>query len=281
MRLVLGCVVVLLLGLGNCPAHATVVAHWTFDETTGTIAHDNVGTFDGTLQGGAAFAPGSGIAGGAISFPYGLGGTVDMGDVLGFTSGDFSINAWVKTTRTDNLTFPIAKHWAGDVNGYALGLNWGWGRGATGLAYFFASAQIGGDPMSTTMVTDGQWHQVVGVYHAGGNREIYVDGAPAEDTKLSVPVIGNSAHLCVGGVSSGGSPWNLYEGLIDDVQIYDHALTSNEVQWLYEHPGLTLVIARVPSLSGVGLLGLTVVLILLGALVIVRRTARSTHVGVA
>ena len=50
----------------SAPVQASLIAHWKFDETSGTTAFDSAGIFDGTLQGATTFAPGRGIADGAI-----------------------------------------------------------------------------------------------------------------------------------------------------------------------------------------------------------------------
>src|SRR5437868_5100587 len=39
-------------------ARASLLSEWNFDETTGSVAHDSVGTVDGTLHGNAAFVTG-------------------------------------------------------------------------------------------------------------------------------------------------------------------------------------------------------------------------------
>jgi hypothetical protein len=38
-----------------------------------------------------------------------------------------------------------------------------------------------------------------------------------------------------------------YTGLIDDIQVYDHALSDLEVQWLFEHPGRAVVCVPAPA----------------------------------
>src|SRR5438067_1062211 len=77
----------LLLGLGATIARADLIAYWKLDETSGTIAHDSVGGFNGTLTGSAVFAPGMGIINGAVSLTHSTNTLVNMGDVL-MLSGD-------------------------------------------------------------------------------------------------------------------------------------------------------------------------------------------------
>src|SRR4051794_29744238 len=99
-----------LLALSICPlfSHAAEIAHWSFDEQAGTVAHDSVGSTDGTLSGSAAFVPG-GISGNAISLANATNDLVNMGNNFSFSSGSFSVVAWIKTTAT-GASVPVAKH---------------------------------------------------------------------------------------------------------------------------------------------------------------------------
>ncbi|MFT4582802.1 MAG: hypothetical protein ACI915_002863 [Gammaproteobacteria bacterium] len=75
-------------------ANMAIVAHWTFDEVGWAIAADSLGTFDGTLAGGATFV-GGGISGNAISLTTrGPGGDfVNVGNAHGFDGfNDFSVS---------------------------------------------------------------------------------------------------------------------------------------------------------------------------------------------
>ena len=85
---------VALFAINNVPLRAGLVAHWTFDETGGTVAHDSAGGLNGTLSPtGAGFVPG-GISGNAVSLSQAANGFVNMGNVLALTNGDFSVVAW-------------------------------------------------------------------------------------------------------------------------------------------------------------------------------------------
>ena len=77
------------------------LAHWTFDETGGSIAHDSAGSYNGVLSANGASFVTNGIAGNAISITKAQNGFVNMGSVLGLESGDFPAMAWVKMTAGD------------------------------------------------------------------------------------------------------------------------------------------------------------------------------------
>jgi hypothetical protein len=231
---------------GKCPpppGPSGLLAHWKFDEAAGSVAHDSVGSFDGNLStGGASFVSG-GVSGGALSLNKAGNGFVNMGDILGLAHTDFSVSAWIKMAPGDRSnTVILSKHAAYSRNGYLLDVNKlevfrddkaSFVEGGDGVA----SYTIDETPISTTSVNDGNWHQVAAVYHDGGTRSIYVDGAPAEDSKPSQPFNQNSVAFLVGGANYDGVPTGVFDGLIDDVQIYNRALVDSDVEFLFQNPG--------------------------------------------
>ena len=223
---------------GTTMTHATIVSHWKFDESSGTTAADNVGAFGGTLSGGAVFVSG-GISGNAVSLATISNSLVNMGTSFpGFTSGDFSLSMWVNTTTTANDSLIVSKHESGFQNGYFTVVNQTGGGGLAGKATFTVGSEpVSQSPTSTTSVNDGLWHQIVGVFVAGGGHFIYVDGSPSEAGTVSQSVPANSAPFLIGGVNVSSVPTARYTGLVDDVQVYNNALSSSDVQYLYDHPG--------------------------------------------
>ncbi|MFN0204920.1 MAG: LamG domain-containing protein [Planctomycetota bacterium] len=226
--------------VGALAGGSTLVSHWKFDELEGTFANDTTGAFPGTLSGGAAFVAG-GISGNAVSLSEATNSVVNMGTSFpGFTSGDFTVVAWVKTSTNHTGSFVVTKHTGGSFNGYIVNVNQ-MGTfddyGAPNKVLFYGSGMPGQELTSTTSVNDDSWHQIVGVYRAGGMSAIYVDGAPAELTKAAQTMVANTAPFLVGGFSNAGTPTGTYTGLVDDVQVYSSALSDAQIQYLYNHPG--------------------------------------------
>ncbi len=221
------------------------IAHWKFDEVSGPTAFDSAGTNHGTLSAaGATFVPG-GISGNAMSLDKAAGGLVNMGNILSLTNGDHSIVAWVKTAPgdvTDDLVV-LGKHVQGFRNGYFMVLNGTGGLISLNRAAFYQGgigiAQItpAETPISTSTVNDGNWHQIVMVLQVGGTKRIYVDGAPAEDSKPTQAFNPNTAAFLIGGTQAGLVPTASFTGLVDDVQVYDRALSDPEIDLLFRNPG--------------------------------------------
>jgi hypothetical protein len=220
------------------PCFGDSIAHWTFDEGGGSVAFDVIGSADGALAGSASLAA-VGIAGGALSLDRSTGDYVDMGPVFGFTGGDFSISVWVRTTTQDIESVVVGRHQSGVAAGYFICVNASSSYGEADKAFFYQSPDPGQDPVSTTSVNDDTWHNIVAVYHAGGTAEIFVDGSPAEDAGTSASISPVGAVFMVGGITY-SSPTGLFTGLVDDLQLYDHALSADEIDFLFAHPGVTV-----------------------------------------
>ena len=235
-----------LLVLGTrVPSLAQLLGQWHFDEGSGTVASDSLGLNDGNLSGDAAFVSG-GIVGNAVSMTKAGNGFVEMGDIFPMTFGDFSVVVWVKTSLGDQQAelFPVSKHVSGAMSGYFLAVNTSGGAyGQTDKAFFYTGVHPGSEVISTSAVNDGAWHQVVGVYRDSGQAEIFVDGAIAEDSKSAPPIGANVASFMAGGIHVGTEPVGSFDGQVDELQVFGNALSSEEVQLLFEDPQITLLFA--------------------------------------
>jgi Concanavalin A-like lectin/glucanases superfamily/FlgD Ig-like domain len=237
--LVLGSLL-LALAAAPHPASAAAIAVWHFDEAPGaTTAADAVGSVTGTLNGSAAFVPG-GISGNAVSMTTAGGGFVDMGDTFPLTSGEFSIAAWIRTTDAAEDRFVVSRHYSGIVAGYILAINASGGGtyGEPGKAFFYHSHQFSGEePVSQTTVNDDRWHLLVATFRPGAAVDIYVDGGPVEGSRPASSILAIASRFLVGGIVVSGTPQGYFNGMIDEVQLFDHALLGYEIQYLHDYPG--------------------------------------------
>lgn len=221
------------------------LAWWRFDESSGSTATDSVGTFNGILAGGANFVSG-GISGNAISIARASNALVNMGTSFpGFVGSDFTLISWIKTTDTQ-LSIFAGKHASGTGNGYYTAINSGGptSYGEQNKAYAYTGGFPFESPISTSVVNDGSWHQVVTMRN-GLSTQIWVDGQ-MQSSLISPGLSSNNAAFIIGGVDFGGVATSYYDGLVDEVQVYGSALTSSQILTLYNNPG-TIVNASAPE----------------------------------
>ena len=106
--------------------------------------------------------------------------------------------------------------------------------GANTVAFSATGVSPNQDLYGSRNVNDGQWHHVAGVYD-GANMFLYVDGTLDVSQPATGSIAQNSAPLRIGANASDGEDGTGYyfNGLIDEVSIYNRALTASEIQAIY------------------------------------------------
>ncbi len=254
MRSLLACILAS-LGSTTCFASNGPIGHWTFNEGRGSVVFDSAGRNNGAVIGAPTFVPG--VQGTALSFHRSTGDCVDVGNLPLFdfaSNADFSVSMWVQyTVGSTGDHYPVSNHYITVKNG------WLCFTGVSGGCYgdpkqmsFYVSDSCGGEVTSPINVFDGAWHHVVSVFDGGVSRGIFVDGGPvdAQGPSGSMAVHPLSRLLFGGVTNTNGQPLAAFDGLLDDVQIYDRVLNCAEVNYLRDHPGAAVAI--VADLDGDG-----------------------------
>ncbi|MBN2280306.1 MAG: T9SS type A sorting domain-containing protein [Candidatus Marinimicrobia bacterium] len=84
---------------------------------------------------------------------------------------------------------------------------------------------------SDVQVTTNTWYHVVGLYD-GENFEIYLNGAISNHTSFSGKILTTNIDLMIGQVLPNSKEYN-FKGIIDDVRIYNYALSVEDIEALY------------------------------------------------
>ncbi len=189
-----------------------LVAYWKLDETEGNIAHDSIQKLDGTLHGGPTWQPAGGKINGALEFD-GMDDYVSTPFILDPAAGAFSVFAWVKGGGPEQAIVSQA----GGVNWLAAGTSQG--KLMTELK---AAGRFGTTLFSEAVIIDGDWHRV-GLTWDGSTRTLFVDNV--EVAKGTQGTLASSTGGLYIGAGKNLEPASFWSGLIDDVRIYDGAIT--------------------------------------------------------
>ena len=217
-------VAVLLLGASAGQALAAddpyLVGWWQFDEGSGTVAKDSSGhSHDGTLNGDPKWV--GGPLGGALDFD-GTNDFVEIPDGPGLSITDaITIAAWtnMRTTSSDEMAIVSKGGWAANDLPYELTET----RGGVIFWQFYNDA--GRDSCSPNSPSAGEWHHIAATYD-GKVFQCYIDGVLAQEWAYAGAMPKNTASVTIGRRSRGGTFFN---GMIDDVRLYDRALTAGQI----------------------------------------------------
>lgn len=204
------------------PASAGLVSWWPGDGNGNDIA----GTNNGTLQNGATFAPGE--VGQAFSLSGGSYVDVPNAASLNLTQA-ISVQAWIQGSSFGKLSAVVKKIDASQVNGYAMEMRLG------GIAFWVYLAQGSWVyAMSTTQLAPNTWYHVVGTYD-GTQLRLYLNGVLEDTNNVSGTITASSGDLNIGrDPANPGVDYRFWNGLIDETQIYNRALTASEVAAIYD-----------------------------------------------
>jgi hypothetical protein len=206
----------------------SLVAWWKLDEGIGTTVVDYSGN---NHHGKFTFGQVEwvdGIDGGALNFPSGWVETTEYEGVLG--TQNRTVTAWINTTGYGDYI-----SWGENVNTqkWICRVQDSADNGTVGALRTECS---GGYIIGSTVLTDGQWHHVASVLEVVGQSDImdiklYVDGVRE--------AISGSQAIDVNTVSDGRKVWlgeghhgRLFPGIVDDIRIYERALTQDEIKLL-------------------------------------------------
>jgi hypothetical protein len=202
------------------PDAANLVAHYALDGDTS----DSTGAHPGTAVGNPPFVEGK------IGQAIRLNGTGDYVDLVGFKgilgANPVTVAAWINTTNTETGAI---MGWGANVAGQRFGFRIDVGR----LRFEHQGGNVQGD----STVNDGAWHHVAVTIQANATVSypeviLWLDGQ--DDTRVTTdPDLFNlTADLDARIGSRPSVDDRFFMGDIDEVYIYDKALSQGEIAWL-------------------------------------------------
>jgi len=206
------------------------VAVWSMNEGSGPTAHDTSGNANDMTLVGADWTD-HGAQNSALYFDGTTYAKMGPTPSLTLTTG-VSVEAWVRWSVDPATGSSWATIYCQGEQEFELMHN------GTNAAFEFA---LRTDverryAWSNTTPVGGRWYHVVGTWSAASEElRLYVNGALENVTHINGSTINDVARdLVIGGRHNGGAVYDrLFEGTIDEVNVYGRALTATEVAMRY------------------------------------------------
>jgi prepilin-type N-terminal cleavage/methylation domain-containing protein len=224
-------------GINSLPSLGRgLVSYWPLDEGTGTIAYDwsgdgNNGSWTGTPTGtNGYYSPGH-------VWPWG--GAFDGASTYvssTFTSaltGNFTIMAWIDPTLATTSGGTIFSERSVNSSYGGPGLLMETTGSLTTLR--ISDPCIGNGPYATVPLTSNAWQHVGMTFNASSDAvNFYINGASAGSGTFNETFATTTTAMHIGNqICWNGSSGGYFQGLIDDVRVYNRVLSAAEVQELY------------------------------------------------
>lgn len=213
------------------------IAHWKFDEGAGTAASDSSGGNDGTVQ-GAVWV--DGVRGTALEF-NGVSDYVDIPLVKAELPYDMSISAWIKLYSDSSPS-----GWGIISSGYdSAAPYWMVELDTENQVRIYTPTKYN---TAYSQLTSGQWYHIAWTTDTQAGR-VYVNGELCE---TFMPVVSNpSISGSKGAIGRGYGNRDSFDGIIDEVRVYDTTLSRNDVAYLYNYDkpnaSITPLVTPTPS----------------------------------
>jgi prepilin-type N-terminal cleavage/methylation domain-containing protein len=215
--------------------HSGLVGYWSFDEVTGTIAYDLSGYGNNGTLNNFNFTATSGWTTGKIGKALIFDGSDDWVRVSSSTSLDINKNisvfAWVNRSRIVDWERILGRYyWSGGNTGsWELDLGQGYLRCNFNINGTWVSANAPADTNNAT----GTWY-FVGCVYDGSRLYNYVNGELKATFMASGDIPTTTYPLAIGATSNGTAIQNVIQGIIDEIRIYNRALSDSEIKVLYK-----------------------------------------------
>jgi hypothetical protein len=215
-----------------------MIAHWKFDETSGGIASDSAGGHNGRLQGGPVWTS-DGKIGGALEFD----GEDDYVDIdVPDEMEEMTIAMWLKYNTVDGES-PMDPYISSSLISHNLYSDIGSVHfnliNIDGTVFVELSPSgIFEEYHSEGSFEAGRWYHVAATYdNPNGEVKIYINGQIDSSTNETVgpALIGEAA---IGDWT--GATYETdrhFDGVLDDIRIYDSALSEEDITELYKNTG--------------------------------------------
>ncbi len=206
-----------------CENDGSLVGCWRMEEGSGTALQDGGATpfNDGTLTNSPTWVAGK-IGSSALAFNSSLSQYVSIPDQASLNVTNITVAAWLKPGAA--TTQDVVKKLTGSA-GFEFSLS----TSSSGQNVFLrlnnnSSARINS---SSKYPIDGTWIHAAATYD-GATLRMYINGVPdGTPVPISVTIGSNTSPLSIGGIAT-----RYYTGQVDEVRLYNRALSASEIEAL-------------------------------------------------
>ena len=163
---------------------------------------------------------------------------MECGDVSALNSVTaFSVSAWFRNSSTTTTEYIISA--VGSVGDFYDGFNLYLAGPTMEVSLAVGNGGSGYDgAKNNTTVNDDAWHHVAAVMN-GSTYTVYVDGSATGSTAIGTTTISTTPSTCGGDLKIGArfddNNTYAFNGYVDDVALFNRALTSSEVSDIYNN----------------------------------------------
>lgn len=159
----------------------------------------------------------------------GLTSTIQLPNNDWSATAGYSIQAWIKTSSTAEQQIVCRDNGSGAGRLFQLRMEATTGK--IGFIRFDGSTNVVTNLQSSASVNDGNWHHVIETFDTTSGSVIYIDGSSSgTDANTTANRGGTSSIPYIGSFDNSTSFWS---GAIDEVYVWNRALTGSEVTSLY------------------------------------------------
>lgn len=239
------------------------------DYNAGVIADDywggNNGIYTNTILGQPGYANASGTDPNTTAAQFGFSSSFVNNDAYGIGGVDFatptnsnaafSVEAWVNGYPQTKDAGIVSKGYGGGGEEFALDTgSTAAGSGTHSFRFYVRDASGTAHNANSSIQLDNQWHHLVGVCdETNGTLTLYVDGVAAGSATIAPGsgLLSSDRAMLIGSRPSSATSANDYQfvGSINDVAVYNYALSAAQVGTQYAAAGVAPNISQAPPAS--------------------------------
>ena len=213
----------------------SLVYHWKLDEADG---ESTIIDYSGNGVDGYYTEPSTGVT--SYTSPIGTGLVITNDNYIVvpiasqvITDYPISLSGWARTTNSSLIRCIVSI--GGTTEDEYLGI------AKTSLGTTAGASRLltrGGGEISSTnssyTIIDGKWHHVVGVWVSSTERYLYTDGIKKDASGDPIIFPTDASEIKIGKIAGNlsGIPTGEWDGELDDIRVYDEALTEAQVKSL-------------------------------------------------